>query len=378
LAGEGGTGGGQGTGDSPGAPATSGASAVAGGAGGGAAGGGAASGIAGAPGSGEGGSAGTLAAGGRSTLSIYWIDVEGGGATLLVAPSGQTLLIDAGFPGNNDRDLNRVLSAVRDQAKATHLDYVITTHYHTDHVGGVTSLVGKIPVGQFWDHGETVESGAIYTNYVNAIAGQTRHITKPGEKIALGEVEITVVTAAGQLIDPPLSTAIANPHCSGAAMMPERPTDENPQSVGVVVRFGSFDFSDLGDLTWQAEDRLACPTNRIGLIDLFQVNHHGLEISNSPQLVHGLSPLVAVMNNGATKGGSPKAFEVVMNSPGLQALYQMHRAVSNDAAHNTDEALIANLPTSTDGAFLEAEVARDGTFTITNGRNNQSRTFKAR
>ena len=187
-----------------------------------------------------------------------------------------------------------------------------------------------------------------------------------------------MVTAAGKLIDPPLSTAIANPHCNGAAMMPERPTDENPQSAGVIVRFGSFDFADFGDLTWQVEDRLACPTNRIGSIDLFQVNHHGMEISNAPQLVHGLSPLVAVMNNGATKGGSPQAFEVVTSSPGLQALYQMHRAVSNDAAHNTDEALIANLPTSTDGAFLEAEVARDGTFTITNGRNNQSRTFKAR
>ncbi|MEO5961735.1 MAG: MBL fold metallo-hydrolase [Opitutaceae bacterium] len=328
--------------------------------------------------SGGAGSAGTMGAGGRSTLSIYWIDVEGGGATLLVAPSGQTLLIDAGFSGSNGRDLDRVLAAVHDQAKATRLDYVITTHYHIDHVGGVISLVGKIPVGEFWDHGETVESAALYTNYVNAIAGQTRHITKPGEKITLGEVEITVVTAAGMIIDPPLSTAIANPHCSGAAMMPERPTDENPKSVGVVVRFGSFDFSDLGDLTWQVEDRLVCPTNRIGLIDLFQVNHHGLNLSSSPQLVHGLAPLVAVMNNGATKGGSPEAFESVTSSPGLQALYQMHLAIANDAAHNSNDALIANLPTSPDGAFLKAEVARDGTFTMTNSRNNQSRVFKAR
>ncbi len=317
-------------------------------------------------------------AAGRSTLSIYWIDVEGGGATLLVAPSGETLLIDGGFPGNDDRDVNRVLSAVRDLAKATRLDYVITTHYHVDHVGGVTSLVGKIPVGQFWDHGESVETEPFYTDYLNAIAGQTRHIAKPGERFSLGEVEITVVTAAGEIVDPPLPTAMVNPHCSDAAMMPERPTDENPQSLGIVARFGSFDFSDFGDLTWQVEDRLACPTNRVGAIDLFQVNHHGLDLSNAPQLVHGLAPLVAVMNNGATKGGSPQAFDSVTSSPGLQALYQMHRAVLNDAAHNTDDALIANVPESPDGAYLKAEVARDGTFTVTNSRNNESRTYKAR
>lgn len=332
----------------------------------------------GASGGAGGGAAGGAGAAGRTTLDIYWIDVEGGAATLLVSPSGQTLLVDGGNPGNSDRDVNRVLSVINNQARVTRLDTVVTTHFHGDHVGGITALASRFPVGQFLDHGPSVEGGATYNDYVAAIAGKTRVIVKPGDRLQLGEVDLVFVSAAGQLIDP-LPTATANPYCAGAPQMPERPTDENPQSVGFVARFGTFDFVDLGDLTWAVEDRLACPTNRIGPIDLLQVSHHGLEISSSPQLVHGLGPLVAVINNGATKGGAASTFDTLKGSPGIQDIWQLHRAINNDAAHNTVDALIANISTSPDsGYFVKASVARDGSYVLTNARNAETRTYRSR
>jgi competence protein ComEC len=316
-------------------------------------------------------------AGRGGTLDIYWIDVEGGAATLMVSPTGQSLLVDGGFPGNNDRDLNRVL-AVLAEARVTQLDYVITTHYHVDHVGGVTALAGRFPVAQFIDHGASVEMGANYNNYAAAMNGKTRVTVKAGDRLPFGDVEILIVSAAGNLINA-LPTATANGACANAPQMAERPTDENAQSVGFIARFGTFDFVDLGDLTWAVEDRLACPTNRLGMIDLLQVSHHGLELSSSPQLVHGLAPLVAVMNNGASKGGVPMTWETLKSSPGLQDVWSLHRVTANDDAHNAVEALIANLTTSPDAAnTVRASVGRDGQYTLVNTRNGETRTYRSR
>jgi competence protein ComEC len=388
VTGSGGTGGAAGSGGNAGTGAVggnAGAGAVGGnagvggrggnGGGGGAGRGGAAGGGAGTGGAGTGGAAGGVA---RPTLDIYWIDVEGGAATLLVAPSGQSLLVDAGFPGNGDRDVNRVVDVLTNQARITQLDYVVTTHYHTDHVGGVTALARRFPVTRFLDHGPSVESGALFSDYMAAIAGKTRTIVRPGDRLSLGELEIIFATSAGEVVDPPLPTAVANPGCAGGTTMPERPTDENAQSVGFVARFGSFDFVDLGDLTWQVELRLACPMNRIGLADLYQVSHHGLAISNAPQLVHSLAPLVAVINNGATKGGERATSDTVFASPGIQDVWQVHRATSANA-RNTAEELIANITTSPDAAhFIRASVTRGGAFTLTNGRTGAARTYQAR
>lgn len=356
--------------------AASGGSAAAGGAPSNAGGSG---GTGGAAATGSGGSVSTGGtAGGAGTLDIYWIDVEGGGATLMVSPSGQTLLVDGGFPGNNDRDLNRILAVLNDQVRVTKLDYVITTHYHVDHVGGITALASRFPVGQFIDHGPSVEMGRDYNDYLAAIADKTRVIVKPGDRVPFGDVEIVIVSSAGALIDP-LPTAVANPHCEGAPQMAERPTDENAQSVGFIARFGAFDFVDLGDLTWAVEDRLACPTNRLGTIDLLQVSHHGLNQSSSPQLVHGLAPLVAVVNNGASKGGSLPTWETLQSSPGIGDIWSLHRVTANDAAHNAIESLTANLTTSPDGAYLvRASVARDGSYTLVNTRTGESRTYRAK
>src|SRR6185503_10997753 len=180
------------------------------------------------------------------------------------------------------------------------------------------------------------------------------------------------------VIDPPLPTAVANSNCGNVIMKSNVAGAENPLSVGFVARYGTFDFVDLGDLTWNAEQPLACPTNRIGLADLYQVNHHGLDLSSSPQLVYGLAPLVAIMNNGAAKGGSASTFDTLKVSPGLQDIWALHRVTANDAAHNALPDLTANIDTPDRAYFVKTVVQADGAFTMTNARNAISRSYRAR
>ena len=294
---------------------------------------------------------------------------------MIVTPTGETILVDAGWAG--DRDPNRIVTVLKNEVQAKQLDYLITTHYHSDHVGGVPTLAGLFPIARFVDHGDTVEPGASFNNYL-AVASAARTIVKAGDKLTFGDVELTIVTAAGQVVDPPLPGALPNANCAGATMKSDVGGAENPMSVGFVLRYRKFDFVDLGDLTWNVEQKLMCPTNRIGLADLYQVNHHGLDLSSSPQLVHGLAPIVAVMNNGATKGGAPTAFDILRASPGLLDLWALHRVTANDAQHNADETLTANVATPDAAHGIKAVVLSDGTFTLTNARNGTSRTYTAR
>jgi competence protein ComEC len=325
-------------------------------------------------GGGQGGAPG-VEAGAKGSLTIYWIDVEGGASTILVAPNGQIVVVDAGFPGA--RDPARIAKVLKDEVHAETIDHLVNTHYHVDHVGGIPTLAGMIPVSHFYDHGTVVEPSANFDNYVTA-AGAKRMTRKPGDKIVLGDLEITFVTGAGEVIDPPLPTAMPNATCPSTITKTMNGGEENPMSLGFVAQFGIFTFVDLGDLTWAIEQKLMCPTNRIGTVDLYQVNHHGMDISNSPQLVHALAPTVAVMDNGATKGGSPGAFDVIKASPGLADLWSLHHVTANDALHNADDALTANLDGPDSAYWIKAVVEANGAYTITNARNGTSRTYASR
>ena len=93
----------------------------------------------------------------RTTLDIYLVDVEGGNATLFVAPSGESLLIDTGNGGAAAaRDGDRIMAAVKD-AGLQRIDHLITTHYHGDHFGAMENVAGRIPIGEFIDHGPNVQ-----------------------------------------------------------------------------------------------------------------------------------------------------------------------------------------------------------------------------
>lgn len=318
------------------------------------------------------------AASNSKSLLIYSLDVEGGQATLIVSPSGQSLLIDTGWPGGEGRDADRIMAAAH-EAGLKQIDYVLITHYHRDHVGGVPQLVDGIKVGTFVDHGPNLEDSAVtradYAAYEKAIAGHAHVVVKPGWALPIKDIEVRVLTAAGDHISSPLPNAgEANPYCSGE---PSPPNDdsENARSVGVLVTIGKFRFLDLGDLTKKKELELACPNNMIGTVDLFLVSHHGLDQSNSKALVWALHPRVAIMNNGARKGASPAAWKIVHESPGLEDLWQLHYAAESDKDHNVDADHIANVKENCEGKHLKIAAESDGTFSVTNGRTGQQKTY---
>ncbi|MGA2591832.1 MAG: MBL fold metallo-hydrolase [Bryobacteraceae bacterium] len=312
-------------------------------------------------------------------LEIYFIDVEGGQATLFVAPSGESMLIDTGWSGHNSRDAGRIAAAAK-RAGVKKIDYLIVTHYHEDHVGGVPQLAGKLPIRNFVDHGATVETDQrareLYNAYTEYSAKGNRMQVKPGDTIPIKGLEVTVLTAAGAHIDKALAGAgQANPLCADAKLR-DRDDTENAQSVGTLIAFGSFRAIDLGDLTWNKEHDLVCPENKLGTVDLYIVSHHGSELSGSPALVHTLHPRVAIMDNGARKGGSPEAWQTIHSSPGLEDIWQLHYAVGAGKENNTADTFIANLNDEGDeGNWIRVTVRPDGSFTVYNSRNKYSKAY---
>ena len=315
-------------------------------------------------------------------LDIYWIDSEGGAATLIVAPSGQSLLIDTANRAQDDRDAKRIF-AVAQQAGLKKIDMLITTHYHGDHLGALEALAKMIPIEQLIDHGQSVEyerpvAAKVYDAYVAQTTGK-RRIVKAGDKIPLKGANILVVMAGGKPIDKPLKGGGPNPLCQDWQDKAPDVDPENNQSVGILLTFGKFKFLDLGDLPWNYEKQLACPTHLIGPVDLYQTTHHGLDRSNSPQIVVPLKPRVAVMNNGPRKGGAPAVFEVLRKN-GVEDIWQGHMALTQPKELNTDEKMIANFEPTAEckGNWIKASVAPDGKYTLTNGRNGFSKTYASR
>ena len=216
----------------------------------------------------------------------------------------------------------------------------------------------------------------LYEGYVKARAGG-RHIeAKPGDKIPIRDLDVTIVASDGAVLASPLPGAGApNPLCETFKMHdPDR--TENAYSLGAVIVSGRFRMLDLGDLNWNNEYMLACPSDLIGPIDLYLTTHHGLSQSGADVLVHAVKPRVAIMNNGATKGGSASAMHIVRSSPGLMAFWQLHYAVDSGDA-NTPPAMIANLDESS-AYGISVEAQRDGRFTVTNERTHETRKYGVR
>jgi len=321
-----------------------------------------------------------LLAADRKTLDITFIDTEGGQATLLVTPSGESLLIDAGFPGNNGRDSDRIVAAAK-KAGLKKVDYLLVTHYHLDHVGGVPEFAAKFPVGTVIDHGDNTETTkmaqAIEASYRKVIeAGAKRLTVKPGDLLPLKDIRVEVITARGERIPKPLKGGgQKNPLCGQEARRADD-TTENGRSIGVLITFGKFRFVDLGDLTWNKELDISCPDHYIGPVDLYLTTHHGADQSGPAAIVHGLKPRVAVMNNGAKKGGSAQAWKIVSASPGLQDLWQVHYSLPGAKEANVAEERIANVEEKCQGFGLEVQADKKRTFTVTNLRNGQKKTYK--
>jgi competence protein ComEC len=321
-------------------------------------------------------------------LTVYFIDVEGGQSTLFVTPSHQSLLVDAGWPDNDGRDADRILQVAK-QAGLDHIDYLLITHFHVDHVGGVPNLAKKIHIDTFIDHGVNRETTNADTEQgferYQAVLAQlhAKHIlAKPGEAIPLTGLTTTIVSADGNTVDTALPGAgEPNPYCKNAPAQPPDKT-ENGRSVGIVMQYGKMRMVDLGDLTSDKEMQLMCPDNKLGQMDVYVVSHHGWNPSSSPAFVDGIAPRVAIMDNGEKKGGSPGPWEVIEKSPRLKDLWQLHYSAEGGAEHNVAAPYIANLQGAnvkdgSDGHYVRLLAYPNGKLVVFNSRTEQSKTYPA-
>jgi beta-lactamase superfamily II metal-dependent hydrolase len=291
------------------------------------------------------------------------------------------VLIDTGNPGARDAD--RIFAATKD-AGLKQIDHVITTHWHGDHFGGMSDVAARIPIRHFVDHGETTEPQQRTTEFFAAaypaLKAKGKHTSvKPGDKLPVAGLDWRIVTAHGAVTTENLpGGGTPNKLCANVTAPTPDKTD-NAASVGSVVTFGSFRVVHLGDLTQDKDFQLACPTNRIGQVDLFIVSHHGLAVSNHQALVHALNPRVAIMNNGIRKGAAPPVMKTLLSSPRIADVWMLHASQLSGTEYPRPDELVANTQPDAhnDGAayWIKVVAQPNGSFSVTNGRNNVSRTY---
>jgi len=335
-------------------------------------------------------------------LRIVLVDVEGGAAALYITPQGRSLLIDTGWPTGIGgprpeagkpppaplNSAERIVAAAR-AAGLGKIDYLVISHYHVDHVGGVEDLLKAFPVGTVIDHGPNREmppeganpatlrfaTSTLYPAYLKAIEGHEHRVMKAGDRLAIDGLDLTAVVSDREVIEAPAG-ADANNACAGATSKAQDGGEENARSLGFLMRWGKARLLAAADTSWNVENDLACPQNRIAPVDLYVADNHASEISNSPTFVNSIAPRVVLFQNGPRKGADASVFETVRAAPRHEALWQMHTA-ERAAEHNEPAQRIANLAGGTDGHPLSVYVGRDGTITIVNPRTGHSETYPA-
>jgi len=323
-------------------------------------------------------------------LDVYTIDVEGGKSVLFVSPSGESMLVDVGWPKSATRDASteQILDAVK-KAGLTQIDYLVLSHFDVDHIGDVPALASRIPVRHLVDHGEIALPAGVtavpdrFITYAALRRTIDHIIVKPGDKIPLKGVNVEVVAAGGALLSKPAAPSrgagTANALCGANPQAAEIPRDvEDNQSIGLLITFGNFRMLELADLEAHHSHDLVCPANLIGQVDVYHVNVHGQVKGMAPELVGAVRPTVALMGNGGRKGGDPPTWPILRAVPGLQDIWQVHYSEAGTADTNPPADFIANLQGPVDGhQLIKLSVLPDGTYTVSNTRNGFSKTYRA-
>ncbi|MCR9292383.1 MAG: MBL fold metallo-hydrolase [bacterium] len=318
-------------------------------------------------------------------FEIYWIDVEGGAATLMVTPAGESVLVDSGNPGV--RDPNRIVRVATRMAGLTKIDHLITTHYHRDHFGGAALLSQLMPIGTVYDNGVFEgmpnDPGPEYFGF----QCDRRIVIQPGDTLPLQQVtggpQITMeCLGTRQTFMQADARHASNDEICADCQTKDRDGSDNANSVVMLVTFGEFRFFDAGDLTWNQEANLVCPRNLVGPVDVYQVTHHGLDASNNPVVLHTIQPTVAIMNNGHQKGCLPEVFANLKSTESLQAIFQVHKNLRPDGSvNNAPDAFIANHePAETcQGHHIQMKVTADSLrFEVAIPARGFSQTFATR
>jgi beta-lactamase superfamily II metal-dependent hydrolase len=317
------------------------------------------------------------------TLDIYVLDAEGGKAQIVKTPSGQAVLFDAGFPSADDRDIKRI-EATAKVAGITAFDYFISTHYDVDHAGNIPALAARVPIKVFVDHGPMIvdpkmnpRNKAAGEAYLAFVTDKKRMTVKPGDAIPLKDVKVTILTSNEQVLAKALAGA-GKPNAACPATPPvAAPADDNSGSVGELWEFGKFKMADFGDLLRWVENRLVCPTDKVGNIDLYISNHHGVTLSNSKEFLAALEPKVIIMDNGDRKGNAVETQQIYRAGKRLQDIWQMHKSPAIPAELTPADNFLANLSATDDqGYMIKVSARKDGSFTVTNGRNNFSKEYR--
>lgn len=316
----------------------------------------------------------------QKTLDIYFIDVEGGSATLIVTPEGESLLVDSGFPG--DRDAGRIAKVAKDVAGLRQIDFYITTHWHRDHVGGSTKLAELIPIKTYYDHGlPTAPAQDIQAEFIDAYRKTTQGNSKPLKpldeiKFKSKEVRLRVLASngivAGEAADAPQIVP-----CGSDFKPVAEDKSDNTKSIAILVTYRRFKYFNGGDLTWNVENKLVCPQNLPGALDVYQVNHHGMDSSNNPTLVRALNPQVAVINNGPKKGGEVRTFAVLKEIPKVD-IYQLHRNLQTTDKDNAPSEFVANDEEACQGNFIKLSVATNGNYSVSIPAKGINRSYHVR
>jgi competence protein ComEC len=320
-------------------------------------------------------------------LNIYFIDTEGGAATLIVTPAGESVLIDCGNPG--PRDAERIHKAATELAGLKAIDHLAITHWHTDHYGGADRLSKQMPIHHFYDRGipdkldeDPKNFPTLIQAWKTASKGKSKAL-RPGDEIALKQAEgapavkLLCLCAAGEVL-PDKAGAAENPVAKDHKPKDEDKSD-NAKSLGFLLSYGDFRFLDLGDLTWNVEYKLVHPSDKVGPVDVYQVTHHGLDLSNNPVLINTVRPRVAVFNNGPEKGCAPVVTAALRRSPEIKAIYQLHRNLKVGSQENTDPEFIANAEEKCQAEPIKLSVAPDGkSYTLTVGSKGKPKQYETR